>query len=59
LKTRANQTAMHKPLASTDLNTASSADAVRKIPTGEIGNAQGRRGMRRIRLQMLPDNAEE
>jgi len=44
-KTCANQTAMHEPLASTDLNTASSVDAVRKIPTGEIGNAQGRRGM--------------
>jgi hypothetical protein len=36
---------MHDPLASTDLNTASSVDAVRKIPTDEIGNAQGRRGM--------------
>ena len=50
---------MHEPLASTDLNTASSVDAVWKIPTDEIGNAQGRRGMAPIRLQMLPDNAEE
>jgi hypothetical protein len=50
---------MHEPLASTDLNTASSVDAVWKIPTDEIGNAQGGAGWRRIRLQMLPDNAEE
>ena len=36
---RHRQTVIHAPLASTDLNTASSADAVCKMPSGEIGNA--------------------
>src|ERR1019366_3325148 len=33
-----HHTVIHVPLASTDLNTASSAAAVCKMPAGEIGN---------------------
>jgi hypothetical protein len=48
-KTCANQTAMHEPLASTDLNTASSVDAVWKIPIkGWIENLD-----RDIRAELL------